>query len=40
MGGPAICLERLRILAQGTLEGFRMYTHYGRHPYIESVPTL
>ena len=24
----AICLERLRTLARGSLEGFCMYTHY------------
>jgi len=32
----AMCLERLRMLARGCLEGFCMYTHYGR---VSAIPT-
>jgi len=32
----AMYLEWLRTLAQGTLEGFCMYTHYGR---VGTIPT-
>ena len=34
-----MCLERLRTLARGSLEGFCMYTHYGRVG-AESLSTL
>ena len=32
----AMCLERPRTQAQGSLEGFCMYTHYGR---VGAIPT-
>ena len=35
-----MCLERLRTLARGSLEGFRMCTHYGRVGSRESTDSL